>query len=224
MLISWRRKMAGKNYLGLYRELKKSKLLKLQAIVLFFTTYIDWVIMPFIAKLEGLYLPVFMISFYMLLGAADGLIQPLLKKVKIHHIYLFVIILDLVQIGSYALAWSDIIVFTYVILSIFTLQAITFEISRVHTVDFMKDEIEIKEYLILRSFIVSVAIIAGALSAMILDYFGVKLEITLAILAGLGIFAIVIEYKLYAKLKKIVQNGETIIEKQKTLLNEKISL
>lgn len=216
--------MAGKNYLGLYRELKKSKLLKLQAIVLFFTTYIDWVIMPFIAKLEGLYLPVFMISFYMLLGAADGLIQPLLKKVKIHHIYLFVIILDLVQIGSYALAWSDIIVFTYVILSIFTLQAITFEISRVHTVDFMKDEIEIKEYLILRSFIVSVAIIAGALSAMILDYFGVKLEITLAILAGLGIFAIVIEYKLYAKLKKIVQNGETIIEKQKTLLNEKISL
>lgn len=216
--------MAGKNYLQLYKELKKSKLLKLQAVVLFFTTYIDWVIMPFIAKLEGLYLPVFMISLYMLIGAADGLIQPLFKKVKIHHIYLFVIMLDLIQIGSYALAWSDIIIFTYVILSIFTLQAITFEISRVHTVDFMKEEIEIKEYLILRSFIVSVAIIAGALSAMILDYFGVKLEITLAILAGLGIFAVVIEYKLYARLKKIVQNGETIIEKQKTLLNEKITL
>jgi hypothetical protein len=216
--------MSGKNYLGLYRELKKSKLLTLQAIVLFFTTYIDWVIMPFIAKLEGLYLPVFMISFYMLLGASDGLIQPLFKKIKIHRIYLFVIILDLIQIGSYALAWNDIIVFTYVILSIFTLQAITFEISRVHTVDFMKEEIEIKEYLILRSFIVSLAIIAGALSAMILDYFSIKLEITLAILAGLGIFAVVIEYKLYTKLKKIVQNGETIIEKQKTLLNEKISL
>ena len=216
--------MAGKNYLRLYKELNKSKLLKLQALVLFFTTYIDWVIMPFIAKLEGLYLPVFMISFYMLLGAADGLIQPLFKKIKIHRIYLFVIILDLIQIGSYALAWSNIVIFTYVILSIFTLQAITFEISRVHTVDFMKEEIEIKEYLILRSFIVSLAIIAGALSAMILDYFGVKLEITLAILAGLGIFAVVIEYKLYMKLKKIVQNGETIIEKQKSLLNEKISL
>jgi membrane protein implicated in regulation of membrane protease activity len=180
--------------------------------------------MPFIAKLEGLYLPVFMISFYMLLGAADGLIQPLFKKVKIHRIYLFVIILDLIQIGSYALAWSDMIVFTYAILSIFTLQAITFEISRVHTVDFMKDEIEIKEYLILRSFIVSTAIIAGALSAMILDYFDVKLSFTLIMLGILGIFAIVVEYKLYAKLKKIVQNGETIIERQKTLLNEKISL
>ena len=47
--------------------------------------------MPFIAKLEGLYLPVFMISFYMLLGATDGLIQPLFKKVKIYQIYLFVI-------------------------------------------------------------------------------------------------------------------------------------
>lgn len=216
--------MPIKNYLGLYRELSKSKLLKLQAAVLFLTTYIDWVIMPFIAKLEGLHLPVFMISFYMLLGASDGLVQPLFKKVKIHRIYLFVIILDLIQIGSYSLVWSNMVVFTYAILSIFTLQAITFEISRVHTVDFMKEEIEIKEYLMLRSFIVSVAIIAGALSAMALDYFAVKLDTTLSILAAMGIFAVIIEYRLYSKLKKIVQKEETIIERQKTLLNEKITL
>ncbi|EDZ63244.1 hypothetical protein SMGD1_1850 [Sulfurimonas gotlandica GD1] len=216
--------MALKNYKALFKELGNSKLLKLQVTVLFFTTYIDWVLMPFIAKLEGLYLPVFAISFYMLLGATDGLIQPLFKKVKIYRIYLFVILLDLVQICSYMLAEVDILIFTYIIITIFTLQAITFEISRVHTIDFMQDEINLKDYLMLRSFVVSSAIIGGAVTAMILDYFDVDFKYVLLSLAILGVFAIFVEYKLYAKFKKIVQTEETIIERQKTLLNEKINL
>ena len=216
--------MPKRHYAKLFNELGKSRLLKLQAWVLFLTTYIDWVLMPFITKLEGMYLPVFMISFYMLLGASDGLVQPLFKKVKIYRIYLFVIILDIVQILSYSLVTVDMVVFTYVILSIFTLQAVTFEVSRIHTIDFMKDEIEIKDYLMLRSFIVSSAIIAGALSAMVLDFFEIELETTLLLLGFLGLFAVVIEYRLYAKLKTIVQNDDTIIERQKTLLNEKITL
>ncbi|MDD3835092.1 MAG: hypothetical protein PHS42_06425, partial [Sulfurimonas sp.] len=188
--------MAVKNYKKLYVELNKSKFLKLQIIVLFVTTYIDWVIMPYVTKLEGLHLPVFMISFYMLLGATDGLIQPLFKKIKIYNIYFFVIILDVIQIISYLFSSYDMVVFTYIILSIFTLQAITFEISRIHTVDFMKDEINIKDYLILRSFFVSSAIIGGAVTAMIFDYFGVKLINMLIFLALLGVFAVLIEYKL----------------------------
>ncbi len=216
--------MPAKHYRKLFRELGKSRLLKLQAAVLFLTTYIDWVLMPYITKLEGTHLPVFMISFYMLLGASDGLIQPLFKQVKIYKIYLFVIILDLVQIAAYFLEQVDIVLFTYVILSIFTLQAITFEISRVHTIDFMKEEIEIKDYLMLRSFIVSGAIIAGSTTAMLMDYFGVTLQTILLILAILGVFAIVIEYRLYAKFKKIVQSEETVITRQKSLLNEKINV
>ncbi|MDD3476622.1 MAG: hypothetical protein PHI38_07110 [Sulfurimonas sp.] len=215
--------MPVKNYNELYKEIGKSKLLKLQVVVLFLTTYIDWVIMPYITKLEGLYLPVFMISFYMLIGSTDGLIQPLFKKIKIYRIYLFVIILDIVQILSYALSELDMLLFTYTILSIFTIQAITFEISRIHTVDFMKDEIGIKEYLMLRSFVVSSAIVGGALTAMILDYFGVKLQSMLILLAVLGVFAIFVEYKLYIKLKNRVQKEDTIIQRQKTLLNEKIT-
>jgi hypothetical protein len=85
----------------------------------------------------------------------------------------------------------------------------------------MKDEIEIKDYLILRSFIVSIAIVLGALSAMALDYFNINLTAVLSVLAGLGIFAVIIEYKLFLKFKKIVQTEDTIIAKQKTLINEK---
>lgn len=224
MLILWNREMPKKHYVKLFRELGKSKLLKLQAAVLFLTTYIDWVVMPFITKLEGTHLPVFMISFYMLLGASDGIVQPLFKKIKIYNIYLFVILLDLIQIGTYALVWTGMVIFTYAILTVFTLQAITFEISRVHTIDFMKDEIAIKDYLMLRSFIVSTAIISGSLSAMILDYFGIGLVTTLMILTFLGIFAVIIEYRLYAKFKKIVQEDDTVIERQKRLLNEKLTL
>lgn len=212
------------HYKALYKELGKSKLLKLQVAVLFLTTYIDWVLMPYITKLEGMFLPVFMISFYMLITATDGLIQPLFKKVKIYRIYLFVIILDLIQICSYFLVEVSMLVFTYAILSIFTLQAITFEISRIHTIDFMKDEIELKDYLMLRSLVVSTAIIGGAVSAMILDYFDVGIKLMLLFLALTGLFAVIIEYKLYLKFKKLIQNSETIVERQKILLNEKITI
>jgi len=216
--------MPIKNYTHLYKSLEHSKLLKLQVLVLFLTTYIDLVLMPYITKLEGLHLPVLAISFYMLIGATDGLIQPLFKKVKIYKIYLFVIILDIIQMLSYLLSEVNMVLFTYVILTIFTFQAITFEISRIHTIDFMKDEIEIKDYLMLRSFVVSVAIIGGAVTAMVLDYFDVKLITMLYTLGILGLFAIIIEYKLYKKLKIIVQNEDTITQKQRVLLNEKITL
>jgi len=216
--------MPAKHYKSLFKELGKSKLLKFQILVLFLTTYIDWVLMPYVTKLEGTYLPVMMISFYMLLSASDGLIQPLFKKIKIYHIYLFVIILDAIQILSYFLIDVDMIIFTYTILSIFTLQAITFEISRIHTIDFMKEYIEIKDYLMLRSFIVSSAIVGGAITAMILDFFIISLQEILSVLALLGAGAIIIEYKLYAKFKNIVQTEDTIIQKQKHHLNEKIKV
>lgn len=216
--------MPLKNYRKLFRDIGRSRLLKLQTAVLCLTTYIDWVLMPFLTKLEGTHLPVYMISFYMLMGASDGFIQPLFKHVKIYNIYFCVIVLDLVQIGAYALEPVNIVMFTYVMLGIFTLQAITFEISRVHTIDFMKEDIEIKDYLMLRSFIVSSAIIAGSITAMVLDALDVSLFHTLVILAFTGVLAIVIEYNLYAKFKKIVQNSDTLITRQKSLLNEKINL
>ena len=111
-----------------------------------------------------------MISFFMLLGALDGFIQPLFKNIKIYNIYLFTIILDIIQLTSYLFFSESIIFFTYLILTIFTIQAITFEIARVHTVDFMQDEsIELRDYLMLRSFMISLAIVTGSISAMIYD-------------------------------------------------------
>lgn len=216
--------MPLRHYRSLLGTMRHSRLLRLQAMVLFVTTYIDWVIMPYVTKLEGTYLPVYMISLYMLIGAADGFVLPLFRQVKIYRIYFFVIILDTVQILSYLLVNADRVLFTYAILTIFTIQAITFEISRVHTTDFMKDEIAIKEYLMLRSFIVSSGIILGALSAMLLDYFDIALETTLLMLALLGVVAIMIEIRLFIKLKNIVQQYGTLIKRNRALLNEKITI
>ena len=99
-----------------------------------------------------------------------------------------------------------------------------FEHSRIHTVDFMKDEIEIKDYLMLRSFVVSAAIIGGALSAMILDYLGVKLTTMLSIIALLGVFAIFIEYRLYGKCKTIHKDEYNTSEALKISIHNKITL
>ncbi|MFY9075969.1 hypothetical protein OZZ08_13530 [Malaciobacter mytili] len=214
--------MALKNYKSIFKELKKSYFLSLQSVVLFLVTYIDWTLLPYITKLEGTYLPVFMISFFMLLGALDGIIQPLFKNIKIYNIYLFTIVLDIVQISSYFLISHSILIFTYIILCIFTLQAITFEIARVHTVDFMQEEeIQLKDYLILRSFMISLAIIFGSISAMLFDYLNIKLSNLLIYVGSLGIFAIFIQYKLYNKFKKKVTLNEVLIEKEKRDLSDK---
>lgn len=212
-----------RHYKKLFYEVKKSNFLYLQSMTLFLVTYIDWVLIPYITKLEGTYLPIFMISFFMLLGALDGIVQPLFKNIKIYNIYLFTILLDVIQISSYLVINYSIIVFTYIILTIFTVQAVTFEIARVHTVDFMQDEeIELKDYLMLRSFMISIAIVLGSISAMLFDYFDIKLEKILLYCSVLGIVAIVIQYRLYVKFKKRVYKNNSIeIEKEKTNLFEK---
>lgn len=214
--------MKLRNYKFILKEIGQSRFLYLQSVALLTITYIDWTLMPYVTKLEGTYLPVYMISFFMLIGALDGIVQPLFKHIKIYNIYLFAIILDLIQIGSYFLYRFSIELFTYIILAIFTIQGITFEISRVHTLDFMQDEsIELKEYLMLRSFIISMAIIMGGLSAMLLDYFEIELLHILVYLTLLALYGIYLQYKLYKIFKKRTQLTDVEIELDKKELFEK---
>jgi len=150
----------------------------------------------------------------------------LFKEIKkSHFLYLFTICLDILQILSYSFVNYSIIGFTYLILSIFTIQAITFEIARVHTVDFMQDEaIELKDYLMLRSFMISSAIIFGSISAMLFDYFDIKLVNLLIYVAILGIGAIFIQFKLYKKFKKIIYSNDIEILKEKRDIHEKFRM
>lgn len=217
--------MAFRNYTPIFLEIQKSNFLRIQSLALFLTTYIDWTLIPFITKLEGTYLPVFMISFYMLIGALDGFIQPLFKNIKIYNIYMFAIVLDIIQIFSYLTFSQSIVVFTYIILSIFTLQGITFEIARIHTVDFMQEEaVRLKDYLMIRSFMISSAIVAGSLTAMLFDYLSQDLSILLGFLSFLGFIGIILQYKLYLKFKKRISNAKVAIKKDKRELFEKFRL
>jgi len=214
--------MKLKNYKFILHEISQSTFLYLQSLALLLITYIDWTLMPYVTKLEGTYLPVYMISFFMLIGALDGILQPLFKHIRIYNIYLFSIVLDIIQIASYALYLVSIELFTYVILAIFTVQGITFEVARVHTVDFMQEEsIELREYLMIRSFIISLAIILGGVSAMLLDYLEVRLLYILVYLTVLALFGIYLQYRLYKIFKKRIFLSDIKMEKDKKELYEK---
>lgn len=215
--------MPLKNYTEIFREIKKSRFVKVQSLTLFIITYIDWTILPFVTKLEGTYLPVYMISFFMLIGALDGFVQPLFKNIRIYNIYLFSILLDIVQIGCYTIYEYSVVFFTYVMLSIFTIQGITFEIARVHTVDFMQDEdVELKDYLMIRSFVISGAIIAGGVSSIVFDYMKIDLKTLLMMLALLGCVGIIFQYRLYKKFKKRALNSLVEMEKDRKEIYEKM--
>ncbi|MDM5263594.1 hypothetical protein PF327_05225 [Sulfurovum sp. XTW-4] len=214
--------MKLRNYKFILYEINQSTFLYLQSLAILLITYIDWTLMPYVTKLEGTYLPVYMISFFMLIGALDGIIQPLFKHIRIYKIYLFSIVLDVIQIASYSLYLVSIEVFTYVILAIFTIQGITFEVARVHTVDFMKDEsIDLKEYLMIRSFIISLAIILGGVSAMLFDSLDVPLLYILSYLTLLALYGIYLQYKLYQIFKKRIFLSDIELEQDKKELFEK---
>ena len=214
--------MPMQNYKILFKEVQRSNFLYLQSLTLFLITYIDWTLIPYVTKLEGTYLPVFMISFFMLIGALDGIVQPLFKHIKIYNIYLFAIVLDIVQILSYGFITVSTLLFTYIILTIFTIQGITFEISRVHTVDFMQDEkIDLKDYLMLRSLMISIAIVCGSLSAMFFDWLNIDLKNVLIYVSLLGLVSIFIQIKLYRKFKKKIYSDVIEVQKDKRELFEK---
>lgn len=217
--------MPLQNYSSIFKEIKKSKFLKIQAFVLFVITYIDWTLIPFVTKLEGTYLPVYVISFYMLIGALDGFIQPLFKHVKIYNIYLFAIFLDVIQIFSYFFFEYSVLVFTYVILTIFTIQGITFEIARIHTVDFMQDEaVELKDYLMIRSFMISLAIVLGSLTAMLYDYLTFDMKYLFIYLSIFGVLGIILQIILYKKFKKKIYSDDVILQTDKRELFEKFRI
>lgn len=217
--------MALNHYSLMFKEIKKCRFLRMQSLALFLTTYIDWTLIPFITKLEGTYLPVFMISFYMLIGALDGFIQPLFKNIKIYNIYMFAIVLDIIQIFSYLVFFDSVLIFTYVILTVFTIQGITFEIARIHTVDFMQDEeVELKDYLMIRSLMISGAIVFGSLTAMIYDYTTLNLGYLFIYLSFLGLVGIYLQFRLYKKFKSRIYSNEIQIEKDKRELFEKFRI
>lgn len=214
--------MPLQHYASLFQEISKSRLLRLQALAILITTYIDWTLIPFVTKLEGTYLPVFMISFFMLIGALDGFIQPFFNRIKLYTIYLFAIILDIVQIFSYLFYDLSIIGFTYLILTIFTIQGITFEIARIHTTDFMQDEaVSLKDYLMIRSLMISGAIVLGSLSAMVFDALEVKMQNVLLYLSVIGVLSIFFQFKLYKIFKKRLNAQRIEIQTDKRELFEK---
>jgi len=189
-------------YRDIFHLLATRRFLRLQSIVLFFVLLIDWMLMPVMTKLEGMYLPIYMISFFLLLGATDGLLQPLFKETRISTIYLFAIFLDMIQIAAYSVYAIDEQLFTYLMLGIFTLQGITFDIARVHTIDFMQNDIDLKDFMIVRSFIISVAIITGSLFIMAYDYFYGDVAFLLQVLAVLGVAVLPFGFKLYLEFKR----------------------
>lgn len=202
-------------YRPILSKLGKSSLLRWHILALYLSTSLDWILMPIVAKLEGMYLPIFMISFFMLLSSMDGLIQPLFKKAKLHQIYYFSALLDFLQVLCYGLYFVDRVVFTYTILTLFTIQAITFEISRIHTIDFMQEILELKDYLILRSMFVSLAVISGSVLAMGYDLMIAQLDWLFYLLALLGILSSILLFYIGSWIKRLWLKEQLVYEKHK---------
>ena len=68
--------------------------------------------------------------------------------------------------------------------------------ARIHTIDWFAEDLEIKPFLMLRSFVISSATIMGTLFTLFFDYFGGNMEWLLFIAGGLGVIGIGLQLRL----------------------------
>ncbi|MEZ4694600.1 MAG: hypothetical protein R2837_11580 [Aliarcobacter sp.] len=89
----------------------------------------------------------------------------------------------------------------------------------------MQDEkVELKDYLMIRSLMISSAIVAGSISSMIFDYLSINLNYLFIFLSVIGVIGIYYQTILYKKFKKRANNSEIILEKDKKELFEKFRI
>jgi uncharacterized membrane protein len=84
------------------------------------------------------------------------------------------------------------------------------------------ESVELKDYLMIRSFIISLAILCGGLSAILFDYFGMDLKWLFYYLSFLGLIGIMLQFILYKKFKKRIQISDIEIQKDRREIFEKI--
>ena len=86
----------------------------------------------------------------------------------------------------------------------------------------MQDEkVELKDYLMIRSLMISAAIVSGSISSMIFDYIGINLNYLFIFLSIIGLIGIYYQIILYKKFKKKMNTSEIIVEIDKKELFEK---
>ena len=184
-------------------------IIKQDKFVLHYTTavgiaiIIDWLLMAMFTKFMGLYVPVIMITIYYIVSEMGGYIEQLLHDKNISSVFLVLIISDIVQILCMSIFFYDVVIFTYALMFVFSLQAILYEVYSIKALQFIENYSDIKpskiqSYLLFnRSNAVLIGLIMGGVYALLFSNYGILILFTIL----LGTVSIYHETKLYRYIK-----------------------
>lgn len=185
--------------------LKQNDLLfKYYSNVMGFAIYIDWLFIPFFTKLLGLHITVFFITFYYLMSETSGYFDSFFKKYNLSSSIKILIFLDIIQVLTYTLYFVNVIYMLYVLMIVFSVQAMYFEILNVKIIEFY--ELRKTKYSNVQKMLLfnkSNMVLFGLVSTLAYSFFTEDLFYLILIIIFLMVISIYNEFKLLKYLKTL---------------------
>lgn len=165
---------------------------------------IDWLMISYFTKAMGMYVPLYIISMYYIVGELAGYTEPYFKKVTTATTFLILIVLDTAQLMVIFISFYDDVLFTYLLMIIFSLQAILYEIYSIKTAQYIEnyvDKYRVSEVLSVLLFNRSNMIITGLLLSVVYSLIFQTYDMLFTFIIVLMTVSIYYEYKLYSYIK-----------------------
>ena len=165
---------------------------------------IDWLMISYFTKAMGMYVPLYIISMYYIVGELAGYAEPYFKKVTTATTFLILIVLDTAQLMVIFISFYDDVLFTYLLMIIFSLQAILYEIYSIKTAQYIEnyvDKYRVSEVLSVLLFNRSNMIITGLLLSVVYSLIFQTYDMLFTFIIVLMTVSIYYEYKLYSYIK-----------------------
>jgi hypothetical protein len=170
---------------------------------------IDWLMMAYFTKTMGMYVPLYLISFYYIVTELSGYINVYFKTTSLHKVFMVLLSLDFIQLMSLSIYFINEEYFIYSLMIIFSIQALMYEIQTVKFIWFIEvymKNVSISEIQTITLFNKTNMVLAGLSISMVYSILIDNYTYMIMIVGFLMCYSLLLEYKLYMHSKALEEN------------------
>ena len=185
---------------------KTSNIMDKYMITISLAIFIDWLLLSYFTKNMGLYVPIFIISIYYIISEFGGFLEHYFHNIDARIIFIVVLIMDVLQLFTMFVHFYNIELFTYILVVIFSIQALLYEIYSIKIIqlcEIYEKGIKISKIQSYLLFIKSNMVVLGLVLSVIYSLFFINYDYLICLVISLGIFSIYQEIYLIKYIKEL---------------------
>lgn len=191
--------------LELHELIKKDEFTKYYVFAVGIAILVDWLMMPLFTKFMGIYAPLTLISIYYIVSEFAGYIEYYFENTKIHKVFFVLILSDFIQLIAMFTYFINIEYFTYLMMVIFSFQALLYEIYNIKSMQFIEkySDINVSKFqsflLFNKTNMVVIALLISLIYFLITDNY----DYLIGFIILISFLNLINEIKLFSYVKKI---------------------